>query len=406
MQRHAAIYVVVGVALGCLLSATAWPRPAGAETSIIPIPEVIVDPNEGTTVGLLMVLLGTNESKSISNIIAPDVRYNDITGVTPTFRYFGYPDPKQRYFITGGKGSTRGEYFEANYSGEDVLAGWIDVAAKGQHEQDPFERFFGFGNHTPASAETNYTSNTDGGIVSASVNLPYRLDSFIEGRVRHVRISHGAVSSLPDLRDPASGFSTIRGVDGGTIIGTRFGLAYDTRDDPGIPTEGVFGTGGIEVVDKALGSSFSFVKYGLEGKAYMPLRDDKRYVVALHGVLDYLPDGNNAPFFERNSVGGFHSLRGYGSHRFTDNHRFFVQSELRSNVYEREVFGVRAHLEIAPFLDLGKVFNSTNEIPLDKLHPVGGVGFRAVAVPQVVAYVDIGTSGGSASAFTGIDYPF
>jgi hypothetical protein len=43
---------------------------------------------------------------------------------------------------------------------------------------------------------------------------------------------------------------------------------------------------------------------------------------------------------------------------------------------------------------------------LEDLHIVGGLGFRAVVVPQVVAYVDFGSSGGAPAAFTGIDYPF
>jgi hypothetical protein len=62
--------------------------------------------------------------------------------------------------------------------------------------------------------------------------------------------------------------------------------------------------------------------------------------------------------------------------------------------------------EISPFVDLGKVFHSADEQPLSHLHPVGGLGFRAVVIPQVVAYVDLGTSGGGPEAFTGIDYPF
>jgi hypothetical protein len=52
------------------------------------------------------------------------------------------------------------------------------------------------------------------------------------------------------------------------------------------------------------------------------------------------------------------------------------------------------------------VFHAAHEFPLGNLHFVGGCGFRAVVVPQVVAYVDVGTAGGSPAAFTGIDYPF
>ncbi len=47
-----------------------------------------------------------------------------------------------------------------------------------------------------------------------------------------------------------------------------------------------------------------------------------------------------------------------------------------------------------------------SEDPVTDLHPVGGVGFRAIAEPFVVGYVDIGWGGEGAAVFSGINYPF
>lgn len=398
--RWAAV-VLCGVA--CLVTAGSVAR---ADWSLIPLPEIIVDPNEGTTVGFLPVIVVASESKSIRSIIAPDVRYNDTFGVYPTLRFFDYPDPKQKYFIIGGKGTVRGEYAEADYKGQDLLDGWLDLWANGRHEQDPFERFFGFGNRSPSSNESNYTSTTERASLFTGLNFYDSFQGFWATRISEVRVGPGGVTHLPQVRDPASGFSNVNGVAGATTVGQQFGLAFDTRDARDIPTQGVFANSAIEVVDKSLGSSHSFIKYGFEGKAFVPLRPDKKFIIALHAMLDYLQHGDNAPFYEKNAIGGIHSLRAYGSGRFRDNDRFVFQSELRSNVYEREIFGVRAHLEAAPFLDVGQVFGSSREFPLEDLHVVGGLGFRAVVVPQVVAYVDFGSSGGAPAAFTGIDYPF
>ena len=381
--------------------------PARGDRQCIPIPEVITDPNEGTTVGILgVILMSDDEAKSVSSIIAPDVRYNDSFGVWPTFRYFGYPDPKTHFTIIAGKATKQGEDAEAEYSGHDMFEGWLDALGRAQHEEDPFERFYGFGNNTPSQNETNFASTTNGGRIFGGLNFHGPWQVSLAARLSEERIGRGAVTSLPQLRDPSSGFSTVNGADGATTVGTRFGLTYDSRDRPDIPTEGIFATAGVEPVDKALGASSSYVRYGLESKGFIPLRSDKRLIVALHGALDYIQNGDQAPFFELNSIGGIHSLRGFGSHRFTDNNRFVFQGELRSNVYEREIFGVVAHLEVAPFIDMGQVFQSSREVPVDDLHFVGGCGFRAVVVPQVVAFVDVGTNGGSPAAFTGIDYPF
>jgi len=381
-------------------------RLAHAETSIIPLPEVIVDPNEGVTVGVLPVILNAAEDKTIRAIIAPDVRYNDITGIYPTFRYLGYPDPQQHYTITAGKGVERGEDAEGEYSGQHLVDGWLNVYAKIQHEQDPFERFFGIGNNTTSSDESNYTSTTDAGQAVSGVNLPIHLEASLQVRAGHVHVGQGGVTSVTQLRSPESGYADINGAQGATIVGPRFGVAYDTRDAPDIPTEGIRLDGGVEIIDKAFGSSTSFMKYGSEAEGYIPLCRDKQYVVALHSALDYLQNSDAAPFFELNSIGGIHSLRSHGSHRFTDNHRFLFQGELRSNVYEREIFGVHAHLEVAPFIDAARVFDSSRDFPLQGLHTAGGVGLRAVVVPQVVAYVDLGTDGTGLAAFTGINYPF
>jgi outer membrane protein assembly factor BamA len=229
------------------------------------------------------------------------------------------------------------------------------------------------------------------------VNLPANLQASLQLRFRYGDVGPGGLTDVPELQDPP---------DPETIVGTRFALTYDTRDLTDIPTRGLFADVGVEIVDQGLGSSSSYVKYGLEGKAFFPLTRSEKYVLALHADLDYMHNGENAVFYEQNIVGGKYSLRGYGRRRFTDVHRFVLQGEVRSNVYERELFGVNAHLEVAPFIDLAKVFNSATELPLENLHPVGGLGFRGVVVPQVVAFVDFGIGEEGTAGFTGIDYPF
>ncbi len=390
--------ILAGMAVGDSVARADW--------KLIPLPEFIVDPNEGETVGFLPVILVPSESKEVRSIIAPDLRYNGSTGAYPTLRFFDYPDPKHKYFLIAGAATLRGEYFEADYVGEDLLDGWVDIHPNARREDDPFERFFGYGNDTPQSHETNYASTSNAVSIFTAVNLPAALHATVQARFRQMHIGQGGVSSLPQLVGLPFAFSAINGVGGGTIVGTRFGLSYDTRDLTNIPSEGMLADCGVEIVDSALGSSWSFIKYGAEWKEFVPLRRDRKFVVALHARLDYLQNGDSAPFFEKNTVGGVHSLRGWGSNRFTDNNRFFVQAEFRSNVYEREIFGVRAHLEMSPFLDAGEVFHSSRDFPFDSLHPVGGLGMRAVVVPQLVAYVDLGTGGSGVAAFTGIDYPF
>ena len=99
-------------------------------------------------------------------------------------------------------------------------------------------------------------------------------------------------------------------------------------------------------------------------------------------------------------------MRGFGSGRFVDKNSFFASAEFRTRVYDRQIFGVNAELELAPFIDFGQVFESSRRSPFNDLHPVGGLGFRGVVRPQVVGFVDVGLGEQGVAAFTGLEYPF
>ena len=383
--------------------------PVGENVTLVPVPEIVTDPNEGTTVGVLGTLLFTDEKQEIYRMIAPDVRYNPNTGVYPMFRWFEYLSAKQRFVLLAGKATKIGEYFEGDGSAEDLSNGWFDVRLQALHENDPFERFFGFGNDTTSATETNYTSDT--GLLHGYLGVNVGMDVQVrtETRWRVVRVRQGGVDSITQLiGDPT--FANVPGIDGATIVGQGFSARYDSRDDTFISTQGGFATVGVEIIDEALGSSASYVKYGIEGRWFVPLRSDKHFILASQAALNYMQGGDRAPFYDRNPLGGESSLRGFGSNRFIDNDRFFARSELRINVWEprwlTEQFNVRGHVEVAPLVELGRVFASSHTFPLENPHVDGGVAFRAVIPPQLVAFIDVATTGGSPAVFTGVDYPF
>jgi len=126
-----------------------------------------------------------------------------------------------------------------------------------------------------------------------------------------------------------------------------------------------------------------------------------------------MPSAGNAPFWALSSLGGDRSvtaerepLRGYGSDRYIDRNMFAGGAELRTRVASFNAFGTRVSLEVAPFVDAGKVFADLGASPFSKLHATPGLALRGVASPFVVGYVDIGFGHGKAAVFSGIDYPF
>ncbi len=54
----------------------------------IPVPEIAVDPNSGTTIGLIPTWVSTDENHNVSRIIAPDIIYNPNFGLRRARAYF------------------------------------------------------------------------------------------------------------------------------------------------------------------------------------------------------------------------------------------------------------------------------------------------------------------------------
>lgn len=89
-----------------------------------------------------------------------------------------------------------------------------------------------------------------------------------------------------------------------------------------------------------------------------------------------------------------------------DRDSFSASAELRRTVASFNAISTHVDLELAPFVDLGRVFSRPSTFPLGVIHHVFGLGFRGVARPFVVGYVDIGYGSEGIAAFTGLNYPF
>ncbi len=86
-----------------------WLDPATAP--FIPVPEIDVDPNSGTTLGLIPTWLSTNRDNQITKIIAPDVIHNPYFGWGAHARIFAYPsDDTQWSLVAGAKQRVESEF--------------------------------------------------------------------------------------------------------------------------------------------------------------------------------------------------------------------------------------------------------------------------------------------------------
>jgi outer membrane protein assembly factor BamA len=410
-----------------LAASLAWSASARADVSFVPVPEIILDPNEGNTYGVLGVWMLLNEKSEIQYMVAPDLRYNATKGFFPTFRLFGYPTALRRYSIALGKSTTKDESYEVDYYDRGLLEGRAFLRGRAVFEQDSTERFFGFGNNSKQDYEANYTSrNLEGWLepgywVVPTVYLSYRVG------VRRLSTSAGQVSGVPFLTScgPTATGSFCnptnparrrrirqtntfdRGRFPGHYFSNRLEVGYDTRDSIDLPSQGAISRLYFEFADRTLGSSTSYTKFGVDARGYIPLRGERKNpIIALRGSLDYVTGPRDTPFWERSTLGGRRTLRGFGGDRFIGFNRSIGSAEVRTNVYQRHLFGVNAELELAPFVDTGQVWKGVTESPVNDLHWDYGLGFRFIVRPQILAFVDVGEGNEGLKVFTGIDYPF
>ncbi|MBC7174404.1 MAG: BamA/TamA family outer membrane protein, partial [Polyangiaceae bacterium] len=93
--------------------------------------------------------------------------------------------------------------------------------------------------------------------------------------------------------------------DGTSFVSVlRLGLLYDRRDDPGIPTEGVFVSLKGDIGSRLLGSSYDFVRLEALARYWYPIRP--RHVLRLSGYAGVV--FGEPPFFYKFHVSDFSDL--------------------------------------------------------------------------------------------------
>jgi outer membrane protein assembly factor BamA len=357
----------------------------------------------------LPVFLLLNEQKEIYRIVSGDLTYNPTLGIGASAQILSYPSDDTNWSVNVGGAERISRRVSAFYATGLTREHWWSFEGRILFDRDPTERFFGIGNHSDSDNESNYTLEQEYVSARFGLNLTRQAQFALEVRPRLVNIQRGAFDSLPFIGVRFPQADGIR--RGSNEFLTRLSFSYDTRNSLNVPTQGGFLSIWSGITDRQFLSSVSYSMFGAEGRHYLPL--SQRITLATHLAVRYMPVGHQAPFWalsqlggDRSVVGAQQQLRGFGAGRFVDRNLFAADAELRTRVLERDIFGTHAVLELAPFIDLGRVFHDLDENPLNGLHPVGGLGFRGIAAPFVVGYVDIGYGSEGFAVFSGVNYPF
>ncbi len=380
-----------------------WAEVAAEERSYFVIPAVATSKNDGTDVGVIVPYIFADDEGRVTQIVAPMYIHNEFVGSRATLNLFRYPARGEQIKLIASITEKTERKFQLDAQKLFLDGGRYSLEGNVGFFKNGTARFFGLGNQTRENQETNYTDRELLGFITGGLYVgPGRRVTWTE-RLRNVEIQVGAVPNIPFTQ---SVFPAIKGTGGATVWGHKLAFLDDTRDDTLTPTVGSYFTMFAELAQSLTADTNTvFSRYGFDYRILLP-NQTKQYTSVFRAKLEATVGGAEIPFFERSSLGGQTTLRGFGVGRFVDNHSLVISVEERIQLFHLKVFGTVAEVEMAPFLDVGKVTDTFRYRALSQYEANPGIGFRAIARPNVVARVDVATGNEGRAVFAGLDFPF
>lgn len=379
------------------------------DLTFIPLPAFAYTRNESYYIGGLMPVLKANPRGEIDDILAPQYLYNEYVGNSITMNYYGYRSDTVQYRAIVNYAERVQKNLDFAYKDLGAGGGRYILGGQANFFKNPFSRFFGFGNGSNLSAESDFTARETNINAYIGLNISPDFSILITERYRDVRVENGIIPALPQT---LVSFAGTPGIEGAQIVGTKLSLLYDTRDSQLTPTVGSYALLSAEWSSNVQHDEANrWLRFTLDARHLFPHDGGNKIFVArilADGVVrtDNSPQ-RGIPFYERPMLGGETTLRAFGVNRFISDQAFLVNFEERIRVMAREFFEHKIELEIAPTLDIGKVFRLDQEgFSLNQAQINPGVGFRVMARPHVVGRLDISYGRDGGNAFVGVDYPF
>lgn len=400
------IALVLGQAEGPLQGEQKTP-PDKSGTSFYPMPALGSDKNSGWTYGLLGALMLTNEDGIQDQLITALVAHQHLAGWSGEASYRYNPSPSGvlgvlAYLAEETENTVHLDFEDSRW--KDLYHAKLDFLAR----RRGFDRFFGRGDDPPHRDESVRTSNE----YQAEGRFGPRLTEIwdVEGtlRWRHFRVGESLITDLPQM---TALYPDEPGMEGGQVLAAGVRIVGDSRDSRMTATVGTYAVVYFENVHHVeAGGTHPFWKCGASQTTLLPMDEDRAIVTVVSTSLQF-SIGGVIPFWELPTLGGPDTLRSFNGGRFTNKYSLLLNVEERIRLFKAGLFGVSGEVQLAPFIDVGKVYDSSDDLVgtgiLQAYHYSAGIGFRGVVPPSFVGRLDIGFGGGEGVGITiGLDYPF
>ncbi len=363
--------------------------------------------NNGQSLGMGVALMNVTREGIMTGTLQFRGYYNEYVGASAAMEAVSCPGAFYNYWFSAQISEDRNR--QAHFHIENLTLGAKDrfgFELQADAFQDPRYRFSGLGGATDEEDQTNYTHEEFGGFLDFYWIPAEHIRMGVGGKVRSVDVKRGAdrlAKVMPYTVNEAR-FTGVPGIRGATVVGERVNLIYDSRNQEFTPSSGVY-VKLIAEYDQVTSNPKPVSTYGrfsAEIRKYYTTVNRKFTLLLRNSWV--LTTSEQIPFFDQATLGGEASLRAFDIGRFYGQHSVFGSVELRYQAMHVVMMGFPMDLEMAPFVDFGQVFNSTDFEGEFNVNP--GLSIRVLNKPNIGIVVN-GAIGQDGVIYTGgVNLPF
>lgn len=225
------------------------------------------------------------------------------------------------------------------------------------------DKFWGIGNNLPEANEEDFTSRKWSLLLDFQRRLSRNLNAGVQFEMGHSRIIETETGGLLQT-------AGITGAEGYEVRGAGLGLNWDTRDNVFSAQRGLWYQLSARFYGSGLGSEFSYSRYNLDLRQYLPIGPDQVLACQAYGLFMT----GNPPFEMISRLGGPNMLRGYYQGRYSDRNMIALQAEYRRHL--------RGRLGMVAFAGLGDVAHEASDFRPGDFKYAFGLGIRIQFDPE------------------------
>jgi hypothetical protein len=254
-----------------------------------------------------------------------------------------------------------------------------------------------------------------GGVVRALVGFTAEYVTVDQWTGRAIDSDQGDAKQAPTRLQADCDSGRVHGCAGGFIDALKLGLAFDTRDFEPDPSSGVFVDATTELSGRPIGSAYDWVRTTLSPRVYVSPFPKLAKLVLAGRVVESITSADT-PFYEMNQLsftdtnraglGGLRTIRGYKQDRFVGRAMTLANLEARWRFWEFDAGRQHFGLILAPFFDIGRVFDAWDDFSLTRFRSGQGAGLRVAWNQATIVVVDFGVSREGTSLYINFDHPF